>query len=227
MKLLVRKGTTSKLLQVWVPDSASTTGSGKTGIAYNAAGLTASYYREGAGGAVAITLASATLGTFTSGGWVEVDATKMPGLYQLGVPDAAIAGGAGSVAVLLKGASGMAPVVLEIQLVDFDPNSATDLGLSRLDAAISSRSTVTTAQVNAEVVDVLTVDTIPELGQAQPATTPTFREAVMLLYMALRNQLTQTASEMKIRNNAGAVICKSATSDDGTTFTRDRLAAGP
>lgn len=99
--------------------------------------------------------------------------------------------------------------------------------VDRIDAAITSRSTVTTAQVNAEVVDVLTVDTLPELAQAQPQAEPTFRAAVMLLYMSLRNRLTQTASQMSVHNDAGAVICKSATSDDGTTFTRDKLANGP
>lgn len=226
MKLLVKKGTTSKLLQVWVPDSGSTTGAGKTGIAHNAAGFTAYYYREGAASATAITLASMTLGTWATGGWVEVDATNMPGLYQFGIPDAAIASGANSVEVLLKGASGMAPVVLELQLVEFDPNASADLGLSRLDAAITSRSTVTTAQVNAEVVDVLTVDTLAELAQAVPAATPTFATAIMLVYMSLRNKLTQTATLLGIHNDAGTRICKATTSDDGATFTREELGSG-
>lgn len=227
MKLLVKKGTTSKLLQVWAPDSASTTGGGKTGIAHNAAGFTAYYYREGAASATAITLASGTLGAWSSGLWAEVDATNMPGLYQLGIPDAAIASGAGSVAVLLKGASGMAPVVLEIQLVDFDPNGSADLGLSRLDAAISSRSTVTTSQVRAEIDAELGTDTLSELSQAQPPAQPTFKQAMMLLYMALRNQWTQSATEHKIRNDAGTIICKRTLSDDGTTLTGDKLASGP
>lgn len=99
--------------------------------------------------------------------------------------------------------------------------------VDRIDAAISSRSTLSTAQVNAEVVDVLTVDTLPELSQAQPATTPTFATGLMLLYMSLRNKLTQTATQMKLHNNAGTVIAKSATSDDGSTFVRDTLASGP
>jgi hypothetical protein len=43
------------------------------------------------------------------------------------------------------------------------------------------------ADVNAEVSDVLKVDTISELGVGIPATTPTFEDALMLLYMALRN----------------------------------------
>lgn len=227
MKLLVKKGTTQKLLQLWVPDSASTTGAGKTGLTHSSAGLTAAYYREGAASATAFTLADMTVGTYTSGGFKEVSASLLPGLYQLGLPDAALASGANSVVVQVWGASGMAPVVLEIQLVDFDPNDATSLGLGRLDAAVSSRSTLTAAQVNAEVVDALFVDTIGELVQGQPPATPTLAQGVMLLYMALRNQLTQTASELKIRDASGAVICKASTSDDGTTFTRGQLVSGP
>jgi hypothetical protein len=99
--------------------------------------------------------------------------------------------------------------------------------LDNLDAAISSRSTVTTAQVNAEVVDVIRVDTISELAQAAPAATPTVATALMLLYMALRNEFTQTATLATISNDAGTVICKSTTADDATTFTRGEWVAGP
>jgi hypothetical protein len=227
MKLLLKKGTTSKLVTIFVADSSSATGAGLTGLTNASSGLVCYYYREGAGSAASVTLQSGTLGTYASGSFKEVDATNMPGVYQLGLPDAAISTGANAVVVMLKGATNMAPVVLEIQLTDADLHDATSLGLSRLDAAISSRSTLTASQVNSEVVDVMTVDTLAELSQAQPPAGPTFAQALMLLYMSLRNRLTQTASEMKIRNSGGTVICKSATSDDGTTFTRDTLAAGP
>jgi hypothetical protein len=120
---------------------------------------------------------------------------------------------------------------LQVDAVEISSDTATadavQANIGNLDQAVSSRSTLSGSQVNAEVVDVLTVDTLPELSQAQPAATPTFRTAVMLLYMALRNKLTQTSSQMSVHDNAGTVICKSATSDDGTTFTRDTLASGP
>jgi hypothetical protein len=47
-----------------------------------------------------------------------MDATDLPGWYELGIPNAALATGADSVIVNLKGATNMAPVVLEIQLTD-------------------------------------------------------------------------------------------------------------
>jgi hypothetical protein len=73
-----------------------------------------------------------TVGTWASGGFVVVDGTNMPGLYQLGIPDAALASGASQVVILLKGATNMAPVVLEIQLVNYDPDDGVRMGLTAL-----------------------------------------------------------------------------------------------
>lgn len=117
-KLALAKGTTSKLIDIFVQDSSSTTGAGLTGLAYNTASLTAYYYREGAASATAITLATMTLGTWATGGFIVADATNMPGVYQLGIPNAALATGANSVVGMLKGAANMAPVVFEIELTD-------------------------------------------------------------------------------------------------------------
>jgi hypothetical protein len=121
-KLFVQAQATSNRSEyVFVQDSASTTGGGKTGIAYNAAGLTA-YYVRPAGSATAITLATQTVtGAWSSGGWVEVDATNLPGIYRFDIPNAVFATGVDHAVVMLKGASGMAPVSLEYQLTGFNP----------------------------------------------------------------------------------------------------------
>jgi hypothetical protein len=50
----------------------------------------------------------------------------MPGVYRLDLPDAVCATGVPSVVVMLKGATNMSPVVLEIQLTDFDLNSTSN-----------------------------------------------------------------------------------------------------
>jgi hypothetical protein len=142
MKLKIKQGTTSKLIRLFVQDSAATDGSGKTGIAYNASGLSAYYLREGDSTATQITLASGTTGTYSSGGWSEVDATNLPGIYEVGLPDACVdATSEGSVVVMFKGATDMAPVLCEIELDAVDYRDATDFGLSNLDAAVSTRST--------------------------------------------------------------------------------------
>lgn len=132
MKLSLKAGTTSKLLTVFIQDNSVTTGAGLTGLVYNSGSLTAYYYREGAASAVAITLADMTVGTWGSGGFKAVDATNLPGVYNLGIPDAALAAGAKSVIVMLKGATNMAPLVLEIELTAIDNQDAVRAGLTAL-----------------------------------------------------------------------------------------------
>lgn len=73
----------------------STTGNAPiTGLAHTSL-TSASYLRQG-GLRVAITLSAlaAVDSAYSSGGWVELDATNLPGLYRLDVPDAALASGA-------------------------------------------------------------------------------------------------------------------------------------
>lgn len=118
MKLIVKKGTTSKIIRTFVQDTSKSDGSGLTGLVYNTASLTAYYIREGAASATAITLVTATVGTFASSGFKEVDATNMPGIYELHPPNAVLASGADSVLIFLKGATNMAPLPIEIQLDD-------------------------------------------------------------------------------------------------------------
>lgn len=113
----VTKGATSVIIPVSIYDSSSTTGGKLTGLAHDTASLTAYYNRMGAAGsATAITLASATKGTWTSGGFVAIDGTNMPGDYELHIPDAALASGANEVAIQLKGASNMVPVNILVHL---------------------------------------------------------------------------------------------------------------
>ncbi len=124
-KLAIKAGTTSKLVDLFVQDSSSNVGAGLTGLAFGTASLTCYYYREGAASAVQISLLTMTLGTWTTAGFIVVDGTNLPGVYQLGVPDAAFAAGAKSCVIMLKGAANMAPCVLEIELTAVDNQSAT------------------------------------------------------------------------------------------------------
>lgn len=132
MKLSLKAGTTSKMVDIFVQDSSSTTGAGLTGLVYNSGSLTAYYHRENDSSATAITLATMTVGTWATGGFKEISSANMPGLYQLGIPDAALASGSKYVIIMLKGAANMAPVVLEIELTAWDNMDATRGGLSAL-----------------------------------------------------------------------------------------------
>lgn len=116
MKLARKVGAVSQILQVFIQDSSSTTGAGLTGLVFNSGSLTAYYHRDTDTTATAITLVTMTVGAFTSSGFKEIDATNMPGWYQFCPPNAALASGASSVGLHLKGATNMAPLPIEIDL---------------------------------------------------------------------------------------------------------------
>lgn len=124
MKLEKLAGATSEIWQIFIQDSSSTTGAGLAALAFNTSGLTAYYHRDTDTTATAITLATMTVGTFTSSGFKEIDATNMPGWYQFCPPNAAIAAGAKSCGFHLKGATNMAPLPIEVQLTTYNPDAA-------------------------------------------------------------------------------------------------------
>jgi len=117
-------------------------------------------------------------------------------------------------------AAGVAPTVTEIRQ-EIDANS------TRLDVDVSSRSTVTTAQVNAEVVDVVRTDVTTEMGQGAPPATPTMEEMMAYIYFRLRNKCTTTADEDAMWDNAGTTkLVKATITDDGTTLTKGEYVSG-
>lgn len=136
MKLQIKAGSTSQSVMVFIQNNSVTTGAGLTGLVFNTASLVAYYTFPGAATtATAITLA--TLATVTtawaSGGFKEIDATNMPGLYRLDLPNAVLAGGSGrSVVVMLQGATNMVPTLLEIELTAVDNQDAIRFGMTAL-----------------------------------------------------------------------------------------------
>ena len=89
-------------------------------------------------------------------------------------------------------------------------------------------STLTAANVNAEVVDALNVDTYAEIGQEAPAATQTIRKMLAYLYKGWRNKVTQDATTYSLFNDDAATVDQKATvSDDGVTFTKGEVATGP
>jgi hypothetical protein len=125
MKLDIQKGATSYLIEVFISDTSKTDGSGLTGVAFG--DITGYYYRNGAATVELAALKTMTLGTWVTEGFIEIDAVNMPGYYQLGLPNAAIATGVDKVNFLLKGAASMAPLPIEIQLIDNTVKEVYDL----------------------------------------------------------------------------------------------------
>lgn len=156
MKLEKLAGATSEIWQIFVRDSSSTTGGGLTGLVFNTASLTAYYHRDTDTTATAISLVTMTVGTFTSSGFKEIDSTDMPGWYQFCPPNAAIASGAKSCAFHLKGATNMAPLPIEVQLLAVNPDSATAFMTS-----VATVTTVTNQLTAAQIATGVWQDTTP------------------------------------------------------------------
>ena len=135
-----------------------TTGAGLTGLAYNTASLTA-YYRKGApGAATAIALATQTVGgAFSSGGFVEIDAINMPGMYRFDIPNLAI-DTAGSATLLFKGATNMAALPIELQIITPDLEAALATPTNITAGTITTATDVTT--VNGLAANVITAASI-------------------------------------------------------------------
>jgi hypothetical protein len=137
-------GDTSKSIDVFLPDSSSTTGAGLSGLVFNTASL-AAYYRNTATGTVtAITLATQTVGgAWSSGGFVELDATHAKGMYRLDLPDAVLAS-AGEGFVHIYGASNLAQTPVQISVgyikVDVKLINAVSSGPTRRPATSRPRS---------------------------------------------------------------------------------------
>lgn len=120
----VPAGATSQCFAVFVSDSSSAVGAGLTGLTFDEASLSCYYYRQNAGtGSTQITMATSTLGTYTSGAFKEIDAADSPGWMEFCPPNAALALAAGVnwVKFECKGAADMAPMNLVVSLIS--PNS--------------------------------------------------------------------------------------------------------
>ena len=166
----IKKGSTNKSVDLYIIDS--TDGTPETGVLHNTAGIDLKYRREGSAvvSVTEVTLAALTT-VHTDGGFLEIG----NGSYRFDPPDAAYATGADKV-TFFGTVTGMVILPVEIQLVDFDPEDTVRLGLTalpnaaadaaggvpisdtggldldaRLDAAISSRSSHTAANVTTDM----------------------------------------------------------------------------
>ncbi len=94
--------------------------------------------------------------------------------------------------------------------------------------ALGGMSTVMKAQVNAEMVDVESVDLVTQPGQELLAANQTRDKMLAFVYKGFRNKLEQNATEIKMYNDDASTVDQKATiSDDGTTYTRNELTTGP
>jgi hypothetical protein len=170
------RGGTDKFVLVNMYDL---TGAPKTGLAYSA--VTATYTRNTGSADVDVTEVTMTMGTHVDGGWIEVDATNSPGLYQFGIPDAAIAAGAESVIFSFKATDTFQRFVhaslIDVNLrnggnvaantVQIEGSDATDQINAQADQALADYDAPTNAEMVARTVTAATYATAAALATAQ------------------------------------------------------------
>lgn len=122
------RGKTSATVTVFIRNSS--TGAPLTGLVYNTSGLVCSYAID-QNARVAVTLATlaAANSAWSSGGFKEIDATNMPGMYRFDPPNAALATGEG-VSFSFTGASALCN--FEFDLWSVNIQDTVRLGLTAL-----------------------------------------------------------------------------------------------
>lgn len=122
----VKKGSTAVLALVVAQDPA--TGAPVDGLDAGSPGARCAVARAGARVATPVTLHAGVAGRHEPGGWTEVDPALVPGVYEFGVPDEAVADGADE-ALIVFGFDGAVVGPLHLSLVAYDPQDAERLGM--------------------------------------------------------------------------------------------------
>lgn len=135
-------GTINNFLRVFVADTRRQDGGGLTGLVYDSSGLSCYYFLRGAAAAVEIPLIDTALGNHADGGLKQIDATNMPGWYELQAPDACAAAGFGECVIVLCGAANMAQVDLRLRddYLDDDLGNAAPVQNSLREALMAARA---------------------------------------------------------------------------------------
>lgn len=178
MKLIHKLGVTSVVLRLFLPDSTSATGAGKTGLTSASSGLIISTIASNEASPTTYTAAGSTIETITTLGtfaaptdtkcrFNEVDATNFPGVYEVQIADARYAVASARNLQISVQATGVAPTFAEVQFVSYDPYDTVRLGLTAMPNAVagangglptgdaSARVTLTPTTIQA-IWDVLT-----------------------------------------------------------------------
>lgn len=160
MKLQVAKGTTSKILTVFIQDSSSTTGAGLSGLDQTSS-IVGGYVREGGTGvALAVDENVTTEGTYeapTTAAQIRIGtpANMRTGTYELHLHNDLLATGADSVFITLGGAANMADLIIEIQLTSVNLNDASSGGMADLSELQSVLSAGILARTNNQNLNAL------------------------------------------------------------------------
>ncbi len=113
----------------------------------------------------------------------------------------------------------IAAILAKVNNLPSDPadQSAVEAAIT---AAVGGLHDLSAADVNAQILDVLTVDTFAEPSSV-PAATSSLKDKINWLFMLARNKRITSGTADKVRNDADSSdVGTAALSDDGTNFTR-------
>lgn len=148
MKHWWKNGIASVILRVFIMDTGSTTGAGKTGLTSASSGLVIATIANNEAAPTVYSAAGSTIETITTLGtfaaptatkcrFKEVDSTNLPGWYEVQIADARWAvSNARSLDGMILGASGAAPCPFSVQLVAVDPQDVVKFGMTRVVANV-------------------------------------------------------------------------------------------
>lgn len=150
MKLIRKRGSTSNILRVFLRDSSSTTGAGKTGLGIASAGLNISLAADNEATATTYTAAGSTIETITTLGtfaaptatkcrFKEFDATNLPGVYEIQFADARYSVSSSKSIQGMITATGVVPCPFEI---DLEPGTVDDTLTTNLATANTNINTI-------------------------------------------------------------------------------------
>lgn len=191
-------------------------GEGLTGLTFDSAGLTAFYAlpRQAALQIPLAELADVTA-AYVAGGFIEVDATNMPGWYRFDLPDAALGSDWNAVtecssSIQLQGAADMEQTPIEFALTATDQQDSFNASMTSIDVPVSSRLS---SQVYFDQVPPWTADLIELVAQRTllqnwtdfaAEDVPLF--CVFNAMRALRNRVTVNAGVLTVYKEDGTTV---------------------
>jgi len=205
MKLQIVKGSTSQIVTVFIQDNTQTDGRG-LGSLDQTSSIVGGYVRAGGTGvALAVDENVTTEGTYqapSTAGQVRIGtpANMTTGTYELHFHNDLFAAGADSVFITLGGAASMAVLPIEIQLTDFNLNSAT----------------VTLATATQNSIDAIEVDT----GTTLPAKLLAYVQLLARKDYAISQDNSTEVTEINADGGSGAGTFLNTT--DAQEAIRDR-----
>lgn len=127
--LVIRAGSRGRRALVFARDAH--TGGGVTGLRHDTLGA-AAYLRSGSTKVQPIVLREGRADRHDPGGFREVDPRLLPGVYELGLPDEALAEGSPRAIVSLQARGAVIEPVV-ISLVAYDPRESERMGMVSLE----------------------------------------------------------------------------------------------